>query len=145
MPNDTPTELGFQSFLVIEDDLLARNLLVQLLAGMGAKDIETADTGTQALAHLESTDRPPDLLLIDLTMPEMGGVTLMKKLADLKYSGAVVLVSGADELTLLVAEGLAKYRGVNVLGHITKPVTKESLSEFLASPGAGSTPSDTSG
>ena len=46
MPNDTPTELGFQSFLVIEDDRLARNLLVRLLAAMGAKDIETADTGT---------------------------------------------------------------------------------------------------
>ena len=145
MPNDTPTELGFQSFLVIEDDRLARNLLVRLLAAMGAKDIETADTGTQALVHLDSTDRPPDLLFIDLSMPEMGGVPLMKHRADRDYSGAVVLVSGADELTLTVAEGLAKYRGLNVLGYITKPVTKESLAKFLESPGSGSAPRDTSG
>ena len=144
MPNDAPTELGFQSFLVIEDDQMARNLLVQLLAGMGAKDIEIADNGANALAHIESRERPPDMMLIDLSMPGMGGVTLMKNLADREYSGAVVLVSGADELTLLVAEGLAKYRGVNVLGYITKPVTIDSLSEFLESPGGGPVPRDTS-
>ena len=143
MPNDAPAELGFESFLVIEDDLLARNLLVQLLAGMGATDIESADNGADALAHYDSRERPPDLMLIDLSMPEMGGVTLMKNLADRDYSGAVVLVSGADELTLLVAEGLAKYRGVNVLGYITKPVTKDSLSEFLDKPGANPAPRDT--
>ena len=145
MPNDTPSDLGFQSFLVIEDDQLDRNLLVQLLAEMGAKDIETANNGALALAHLDSTDWLPDMILIDLSMPEMGGVPLMKILADREYSGAVVLVSVADELTLSVAEELAKYRGVNVLGYITKPVTKESLAKFLESPGSGSAPRDTSG
>ena len=134
MPNDTPIDPGFQSFLVIEDDQMARNLLVQLLAGWGATDISTAENGTQALAYLDSTERPPDMLFIDLSMPEMGGVTLMKNLADREYTGAVVLVSGAEELTLLVAEGLAKFRGVNVLGFITKPVTKDSLAGFLESP-----------
>lgn len=144
MPNDAPAELGFQSFLVIEDDQMARKLLVHLLAGMGAKDIETADNGADALAHMESRDRPPDMMLVDLSMPGMGGVTLMKFLADRKYSGAVVLVSGADELTLLVAEGLAKYRGVNVLGYITKPVTKDSLSKFLERPAPAPASLDTS-
>ena len=143
MPSDAPIEPGFQSFLVVEDDQMARNLLVQILSALGAEDIEAVGNGAEALAHYDARERPPDMMLIDLSMPEIGGVTLMKYLADRDYSGAVVLVSGADELTLVVAEGLAKYRGVNVLGFITKPVTKESLSKFLENTGPADASPDT--
>ena len=34
--------------------------------------------------------------------------------------------------TITVAEGLAKYRGLNVLGHIVKPMTPNALSSLLA-------------
>ena len=68
----------------------ARHVPVQLLAGLGATDIDSADNGADALTQYDSRERPPDLLLIDLSMPEMGGVTLMKNLADRDYSGAVV-------------------------------------------------------
>ena len=43
---------------------------------MGATDIKTAENGVEALAHLNSADRPPDMMLIDLDMPEMDGYEL---------------------------------------------------------------------
>ncbi|MBT5034145.1 MAG: hypothetical protein HOM51_06445 [Rhodospirillaceae bacterium] len=64
-------------------------------------------------------------------MPDMGGAELLRHLADRNYSGAIVIVSSADEEILLVAEGIAKYRQMNVLGHITKPITQETLTEVL--------------
>jgi hypothetical protein len=44
----------------------------------------------------------------------------------------VILISGADEDTLAVAEGMANYRGVNVVGYITKPASSAVLSEIFA-------------
>ena len=132
MPNDDPSELSSLSFLVIEDDSVSEELIVRVLGGLGATDIATASNGVEALDHLDSADRQPDVMLVDLIMPEMSGVELLRHLADREYGGAVVLVSGADEDTLVIAQGLAKSRDLNLLGYITKPVTRQTLSAMLA-------------
>lgn len=126
-----PKKLDSLSFLVVDDEAFMQNLLVRMLSQMGASRIATAWNGVEALARLDAVDPKPDVLLIDLSMPEMGGVELMRRLADRAYKGAVILVSGANEETLAIAEGMAKYREVTVLGHIVKPVKREALTEML--------------
>lgn len=121
-----------RSFLVIDDEPFIQTLVVRLLRQLGATAVATAANGIEALAHLDSAAPQPDVLLIDLTMPEMGGVELMRHLADRGYKGAVILVSGADPETLAIAEGMAKYRDTNVLGFITKPVKPDTLRDMLA-------------
>ncbi len=131
MPNEAPSEIAPLSFLVIEDEEFSRAALTQTLGAMGAVDVATAANGIEALAHLvEST--PPDVMLVDINMPKMGGADLLRHLAERHYPGAIILVSGADKDTITVAEGLAKYRELNVLGHIVKPMTPNALSGLLA-------------
>ena len=132
MPAGVPAKLDSISFLVVDDDAFIRNLLVRLLRLWGGVKIAIASSGVEALAHLDSADPKPDVLLVDLHMPGMGGVELMRLLAERAYKGAVILVSGADPDTLIVAEEVAKYRGVTILGYITKPVTPAALAEMLA-------------
>ena len=127
-----PTKLDSLAFLVVDDEAFIRNLLVRILRQLGASKIEVAANGVQALAHLDAADPRPDVLLIDLSMPEMGGVELLSRLAERAYAGAVILVSGADQETLIVAKELAKSREVDVLGFIIKPVQPEALKEMLA-------------
>ena len=131
MPNDTSPKIGALSFLVIDDEPFVQKLAVRILGIMGATDIETASNGVEALANIDNAATQPDVLLVDLNMPDMGGAELLRHLADRNYSGAIVIVSSADEEILLVAEGIAKYRQMNVLGHITKPITQETLTEVL--------------
>jgi CheY-like chemotaxis protein len=131
MPTNAPSKFDSFSFLVIDDEVFIQNLLVRLLRQMGASKIATASNGVEALAYLDAANPPPDVLLVDLSMPEMGGIELMHQLAGRAYKGAVVLVSGADPETLVIAEGLAKYRGVAMLGYVTKPVKPEALTEML--------------
>jgi CheY-like chemotaxis protein len=119
------------SFLVVDDEAFIRGLLVRLLQQLGAAKIATAGNGVEALAHLDAAASEPDVMLVDLAMPEMGGAELVHRLAARGYKGAVVLVSGADQETLVVAEGMAKYREVNVLGYVMKPVQPEALKEVL--------------
>ena len=131
MPKETPADIARLSFFVIEDEAFSRAATTRTLEAMGATDVATAAGGAEALAHLvEST--PPDVMLLDLNMPEMSGTELLRKLAERGYTGAIILVSGTDKDTITVAEGLANYRGLNVLGHIVKPMTPDSLSGFLA-------------
>lgn len=132
MPIGVPSKLGSFSSLVVDDEAFIRDLLVRLLRLKGATKIATASSGVEALAHLDPADPKPDVLLIDLLMPDMGGVELMRRLAERAYKGALILVSGSDQETLAVAEAMAKSRGVNLLGYITKPVAPEALAGMLA-------------
>ena len=131
MPNDANPDLGSLSFLVVEDDEFSRTVFLKSLEKIGASEITTASNGVEALAQLQSSDPQPDVIFVDLNMPEMGGVELLRHLGDEGFKGAVALVSAAGEETLSVAEGMAKYRDLNVLGFITKPVTTQSLTEIL--------------
>ncbi len=131
MPNEAPADIAKLSFLVIEDEEFSRAAVTQTLGAMGATNVATAVDGFVALAHLvEST--PPDVMLLDLKMPKMSGAELLRHLAERNYPGAIILVSGADKDTITVAEGLANYRDLNVLGQIVKPMTPSSLSSLLA-------------
>ena len=90
----------------------------------------TAD-GIEALAYIDDSPSP-DVMLVDINMPKMGGAELLRHLAERNYPGAIILVSGTDKDTITVAEGLANYRGLKVLGHIAKPMTPNALSSLLA-------------
>lgn len=131
MSDGAAFEIGSLSFLVVEDETVSQKLNVLALEKIGATNIETASNGVEALARLESADPPLDVLLVDLSMPKMGGVELLRNLADRGYQGAVILVSVAEEETLAVTEALARYRNINVLGSITKPIEPQSLVEIL--------------
>ena len=124
-------KLDSLSFLVIDDEVGIRTLLVRFLERLGAGSTATASNGVEALGHLDAAKPQPDVLLVDLSMPDMGGVDLMRQLADRAYAGTIVLVSGADPETLTVAEAMAKIRGVTVLGSLMKPVRLNALAAVL--------------
>ena len=131
MPNDAEPDPGSLSYLIVEDEEFSRAVIRKNLEKIGASKIITASNGVEALAQVQSSDPQPDVIFIDLVMPEMGGVELLRHLGDAGFKGAVALVSGVGEETLSVAEGMAKHRDLNVLGFITKPVTPQSLTEIL--------------
>jgi EAL domain-containing protein (putative c-di-GMP-specific phosphodiesterase class I) len=65
-------------------------------------------------------------------MPEMDGVEFVRRLAGACYDGHIVLVSGEDPRILRNAERLARARGLNVLGALPKPATREQLKDHLS-------------
>ncbi len=62
----------------------------------------------------------------------MGGVELIKRLAERRYAGWLALTSGVDEQTLGSVEEVARTLDINVLGCLTKPITAAALGELLA-------------
>jgi DNA-binding response OmpR family regulator len=65
--------------LVVEDDPSVRGLLQTLLSAEGY-DVQTASDGLAGL--VKATSSPPALVLLDLMMPDLGGVRVLEEMRD---------------------------------------------------------------
>ncbi|HET9867845.1 MAG TPA: response regulator, partial [Nitrospira sp.] len=80
------------------DEQLVCDLLVQFLSLRGYRALGVKD-GAQALSMIEQTR--PDLILLDLMLPGMNGVEVLRRLRDNNFAGAVIIVTGSYDEELL--------------------------------------------
>ncbi|HUI03671.1 MAG TPA: GAF domain-containing protein [Acidimicrobiales bacterium] len=92
-PGDDSGEEGDELVLVVEDEDELRRLAVRALEERGYLVLAAAH-GAEALAVTGSLERPVDLLVTDVVMPEMSGVELAEALAGRWPSLAVLFMSG---------------------------------------------------
>ena len=105
--------------LVVDDDVVIRYLLVYMLEQQGYMDIFEAEDGTVAIELAKRFK--PDLVLLDVVMPEMGGyevATKLKKLAGDIYLPIIFITSLDDE------ESLARCLEVGGDDFVAKPFDK---------------------
>ena len=79
--------------LVVEDEALVRNL-VQLMLVKEGYAVVAANDGQEALEMCDLYDHPIDLLLTDVRMPRMDGITLSEKVRQRRPDIKVIVMSG---------------------------------------------------
>ena len=123
---------GASRALVVDDDPDARLLLATMSEG-AVEEVRTAEDGGQALDVLD--DFEPSLILLDLVMPRMDGMTFLRALRDdPRHSRTPVLVVTSKELTVAetavldrTTDGIVrKGRGADVQGSL-----RDRLAVFL--------------
>lgn len=87
-----------ESVLVVDDDPLVRDLLVQFLSLRGYRTLGVND-GHEALQKVE--DVPPDVILLDMIMPEMGGIEVLQALREMEYPGGIIVMTGTQNEELI--------------------------------------------
>ena len=80
-----------QSVLVVDDSLVAREQLTELYREAGMRVVGTAVNGVEALEFCSKN--PPDLVSLDINMPEMDGVECYRKLHATLPEQRVVMIS----------------------------------------------------
>ncbi len=91
--------------LVVDDSRVVRTLVRAVLSEMGLEAIEAED-GVQGLATARQTDI--DFFLIDLVMPEMGGIELTREIRKIeRYAKTPIFVLTTEGHGALAAEGTA--------------------------------------
>lgn len=117
--------------LVLDDEPFMLKLLGQMLASLGYSSVMLCDNGCAALEQVDHADGAPDLILLNLNMPEMDGAKFMRKLVEHSYTGSLILFSGEGERVLQIAENLVRAHKITLLGRLHKPVTPEDLSALI--------------
>ncbi|WP_036187435.1 EAL domain-containing protein [Marinimicrobium agarilyticum] len=117
--------------MTVDDDEFTRRLISQLLTNHGYVMIKEVVGGVAALELLKKLKTKPDVIILDLKMPEMDGIELVRHLAELKFPGQVILLSGEDERLLRAAQNLVRAHNIPVLGYLTKPVDEQKLAQLM--------------
>lgn len=124
------------NLLVVEDDAFQRQLIVNMLRSLGATTILEAGDGRQALAVLRDAGAAPvDIVICDLSMPEMDGMEFLRQMGRENHHPAVVVTSALDDMMLSSAERMAKMHGIRLLGVAQKPISLSYLKDLLAKHG----------
>ncbi len=126
------TDLRGLRVLVVDDTRDNRVLLCTLLRRAGAR-VEVAEGGAEAITALESAlgaNAAPDLILMDLQMPEIDGHSAMERIREQGFGGRIVALT-ADALP----ETRARCLREGFDDFATKPIRREELIALAAGRG----------
>jgi len=100
-----------ETIVVVDDEPVALEFCVTTLKRAGYQ-VFTASSGQQALTFFQPNRSPVDLALVDIVMPGMSGIELVRRLEKLDTDTKVVLMSGysPDEIQRVVGDGASDYR-----------------------------------
>jgi len=111
--------------LIVDDSNIMRRRIERSQQFEELQVVGTAGNGVEALEMFRKTD--PDMVTMDLTMPQMDGIECISKLVQLKPAVRILVISAlADKATAVEA----MERGAN--GFLNKPFTDRQLNEAIA-------------
>jgi CheY-like chemotaxis protein len=115
-----------KSILYVEDDLHVRTTAKLVLEVIGHFDVRECSSGREAL--LAARDFVPDLILLDVLMPELDGLNTLAMLRRMPHLAdtPALFFTGLTE-----AADMARYREAGAFGVIPKPMVPLSLSGQL--------------
>lgn len=110
--------------LIIDDESLARDILKNQLNKFHYQDILMADNGQDALSLLKN--ELPDVVFLDICMPEMSGIELMERAADFKKQFIFIILSGHN-----LFEYAQRTMELGAYKYLLKPVEDMKLQEAM--------------
>ena len=118
-PPSPPAPAGRRSgqhhILVVDDEASIRELLAKTLA-LAEYDVDTVADGNTALTRLRDESMACDLAIVDLKMPDMDGLMLIRQVKRLRPELPVIIITGfSTEVSAIEAVNLG------VAGYLTKP------------------------
>lgn len=111
-------------YLVVDDSVFARKNLARMIETFGGQLAGEAGDGMSAITEYDRTN--PDIVLMDITMPQMEGIEAAEKIVQKHPNARVVMVSSVGYQENIVA---ALQRGARHF--VQKPVKPEVLYEVI--------------
>ncbi|MBL0721821.1 MAG: response regulator [Sulfurovum sp.] len=110
--------------LVVDDSLIMRVNLVRSLESIGHEVVGEANNGKAGITAYDQYK--PDLVTMDITMPDMDGITAVTKIKELDSEADIIMVTshGQEAMVMNALKAGAK-------GYILKPISPEKLREAI--------------
>ena len=103
------------SILIADDDSISRKLLIRLLEQDG-HEVRAAENGAEALELFD--EEPSDVVLLDIVMPELDGVSVLQRLKERAdaHHVPVIMISAVDEI-----DSVVRCIGIGADDYLSKP------------------------
>lgn len=86
--------------LVVDDAAFMRMMIKDILSKNGYEVVGEASDGAQAIEKFKESS--PDLITMDITMPEMDGITALKEIKKLDPSAKVIMCSAMGQQAMVI-------------------------------------------
>jgi EAL domain-containing protein (putative c-di-GMP-specific phosphodiesterase class I)/CheY-like chemotaxis protein len=113
--------------LLIDDDRVVGEIVSALVKAMGLQ----CDVTRTSEEFFNRIGPETTLILLDLVMPEMDGIEILRLLGERNCRARIVLMSGINIRVIETAKKLAQTLGLNVIGHLQKPFPIGQLQDLL--------------
>jgi len=110
--------------LIAEDDDNARSLLIDLLGTLGHTVVAEVSSGREAIERAK--DVLPDVVLLDVHMPDGGGVEVLHRAAELESAPRFLALSASD-----AAEDVIAVIRAGARGYVTKSISAAELQDAI--------------
>ncbi len=112
------------NILVVDDSILIRNNIKAYVESLGHSVIGEADDGTTAVTLCAELN--PDVITMDITMPDMDGITAITKIREFNDKVNIIVATshGQEEIIMRALQAGAK-------GYILKPINENNLREAI--------------
>ncbi len=117
--------MDIKRIMIVDDALFVRHALKSMLEGNGFEVVGEADNGINALVKFK--ELRPDVVTMDITMPEMDGIEALRRLKEIDPNCKVIMISALGQENK-VKESIIE----GAKGFIVKPFKEEKVVKVLA-------------
>lgn len=110
--------------LIVDDSLIIRKKINTILQKLGHEGVFDATNGQEAIDAYAKYK--PDLVTMDITMPDMDGITAVKKIMLQDASAKIIMVTSHGQEDMVIQSIQA-----GAVGYMLKPITEEKLAQAI--------------
>lgn len=89
-----------KNILIVDDAAFMRMMIKDILTKNGYNVVGEAENGLKAIEKYNETK--PDLILMDITMPEMDGIQALKKIKEMDSSANIIMCSAMGQQAMVI-------------------------------------------
>ncbi len=110
--------------LIVDDSLIIRKKITKLIEKLGHEVLYAAKNGQEAIDAYAS--KSPDLVTMDITMPDMDGITAVKNIIQNDASAKIIMVTSHGQEDMVI-----KSIQAGAVGYMLKPITEDKLATAI--------------
>jgi DNA-binding NtrC family response regulator len=114
-----------KKILIVDEEIALRHSLQNLIQNEGFS-VVTADSGLHAMQQFE--DEKPDIVILDMRLPDTNGLTLLKMMKEIRPSVTIVMVTASPDI-----QSSVEAMKIGALDYLEKPVDLDKLTAILNS------------